>query len=171
MTDAGAPLEVTARRRAVRWVLVVVIALALVAVLAWYAAHPPPLATSEADRRASTPVDTPVYVGMFAAPSDRTLDVDGVKVHATANTEVEVAPLLCRGGSPVVTSDPAAFCRELVAPEGNRLEPGDSLVVEVSAARPAVVVVDRLRVGYQDGIRAATQPAGVQYAIVTVLGR
>ncbi|MBC9735219.1 hypothetical protein [Nocardioides marmotae] len=164
-------LEVRPRRRLVRWVVPALLGLALLAVLGWYATHPPVLATSADQRRATTAVDTPVYVGMFAAPGDRTLAVDGVKVHATANTDVDVAPLLCKGGSPVVTSDPATFCRELVAPAGNRLEPGDSLVVEVSAATPAVVVLDRIRVGYQDGIRAGTQEAGVEHAVVTVLGR
>lgn len=171
MTTAGAPLEVSTRRRAVRWALVAALALALGLVLAWYATHPPALATSEDTRRASTPVGTPVYVGMYAAPAGRTVSVDGVKVRATANTEVEVAPLLCRGGSPVVTSDPGAFCRELVAPAGERLRPGDSVVVEVSAEAPAVVVLDRIRIGYQDGVRAATQQAGAANAIVTVLGR
>ncbi|GGO74619.1 hypothetical protein GCM10012276_22990 [Nocardioides deserti] len=171
MTTAAAPLEVSARRRAVRWAVVGALVLALAVVVAWYSAHPPALATSVDTRHASTPVDTPVYVGMYAAPSDRTLSVDGVKVHATANTEVQVAPLLCKGGSLVVTSDPEAFCRELVTPAGERLEPGDSVVVEVKADVPAVVVLDRVRIGYQDGIRAATQQAGVENAIVTVLGR
>jgi hypothetical protein len=171
MITAGAPLEVSARRRVVRWAVVGALVLALAVVVAWYSAHPPVLATSTDTRRASTPVDTPVYVGMYAAARDRTLSVDGVKVHATANTEVEVAPLLCKGGALVVTSDPEAFCRELVAPAGERLEPGDSVVVEVRADVPAVVVLDRVRIGYQEGIRAATQPAGVENAIVTVLGR
>ncbi|MDN4173882.1 hypothetical protein QWY28_13050 [Nocardioides sp. SOB77] len=170
MTNA-VTLEVSTRRRRTRWAVWALLAAALLAVLAWYCTHPPALATSTDARRATTPVDTPVYVGMFAAPGDRSLALDGVKVHATANTDVELAPLLCKGGSLVVTSDPGAFCRELVPPEGERLEPGDSLVVEVVAAEPAIVVLDRIRIGYQDGIRAATQPAGVDHAVVTVLGR
>jgi hypothetical protein len=110
---------------------------------------------------------------MFAARHDfgRTLSVDGVKVDVTANTMVAVEPKLCRGGAFTSTSDPTAFCRELVDPEGNRLGPGDSLVMEVTAPLPAVVVIDRIRVGYQDGIRAGTQPAGVDHAVVRVLGR
>ncbi|MDN4163563.1 hypothetical protein [Nocardioides abyssi] len=171
MTSAGAPLEVSARRRVVRWAVVAAMLVALLAVLGWYSTHPPALATSPDTRRASTPVEVPVYVGMYAAPRDRTLSIDGVKLHATANTEVVVTPLVCKGGSLVVTSDPQAFCRELVPPAGERLQPGDSVVVEVSADVPAIVVLDRVRVGYQDGIRAGTQPAGVEHAIITVLGR
>jgi len=143
----------------------------LLGVLGWYATHPPALATTTDTRQASTPVDVPVYVGMVRAPADRTLDVDGIKLRVTANTDVEVAPLLCKGGSLVVTSAPETFCTELVDPEGRRMEPGDSLLVEVTADVPAVVVVDRVRVGYQEGIRAATQPAGVAHAVVSVIGR
>ncbi|WP_435746615.1 hypothetical protein [Nocardioides sp. SYSU DS0663] len=168
-----APLEVSRRRRAVRVALWVALAVAVAAVLAWYTTRPPALPTSPATPQATTPVGVPVYVGMFAARHDfaRTLTVDGVKVEATANTEVDVAPLLCRGGAFTATSDPEAFCSELVDPEGQRLTPGDSLVVEVTGQLPAVVVIDRVRVGYQDGIRAGTQPAGVAHAVVRVLGR
>lgn len=167
----SAALEVSRSRRAVRAAVALVLLVALLAVLLWYTTHPPELATSEETRQAATPVGVPVYVAMAPAPTDRSLAIDGVKLRVTANTDVDVRPLLCRDGSPGVTSDPAAYCSELVDPEGQRLEPGDSLLVEVAADEPAIVVVDRIRVGYQDGIRAATQPAGVDHAVVNVLGR
>jgi hypothetical protein len=122
---------------------------------------------------ATTPVGVPVYIGMFAAPNDfgRRLSVDGVKVRATATAAVSIVPLLCRGGSVAVTSTPDPFCVELRDPQGATLGTGDSLVLEVTAESPSVVVVDRVRVGYQDGVRAGTQDAGVQEAVIRVLDR
>lgn len=167
------PLEVSSHRRAVRIALWVALALAVAVIVAWYTARPPALPTTDAAPRTSTPVDVPVYVGMFTAPADfgRTLSVDGIKVHVTANTDVDVVPLLCKGGSVVATSDTEAFCQELLDPEGRRLGAGDSVVLEVVADEPAIVVVDRIRIGYQDGVRAATQDAGADHAVVQVLGR
>lgn len=168
-----APLEVSVRRRAVRIALRVALVVAFVAVVVWYTARPPALPTTDATPQTTTPTTVPVYVGMFSAPGDfaRTLSVDGVKVHATANTEADVVPLLCKGGGFTATSDPDTFCQDLLDPEGQSLGPGDSVVVRVTADLPAVVVVDRVRIGYQDGIRAGTQPAGADHAVVRVLDR
>jgi hypothetical protein len=155
------PLQV-ARRPRWRWAVWGALAAAVLAVAVWYAHSPEPLPTSDETLSASTVAGRPVYLGVFAPTADftRTLSLSGVKVHTTANTDVDVVPLLCRGGGFGVTSEPETFCRELVDPEGQELATGDSIVLEVSADESAIAVVDRVRIGYRDGWQWATQEAG-----------
>lgn len=164
-------LDIRRRRRTgiVVWLLVATV----VAIIAgWFLTHPEELPLSDETIRASTPVGQPVYVGVFAptAESGRTLHLSGVKVRTTSNVEVTVTPLLCKGGTVGVTTEPESFCTELVNPEGENLAPGDSIVLEVTCELPAIAVIDRIRLGYREGLQSATQEAG-SAAIVTVVAR
>lgn len=158
-----------------RWATLLVGLLTLTlgaAVAAWYATHPAPLTTGEAHVTAVTSVGQPVYVGVWtlAADSGRRLDVAGVKVTTEATTPVEVEPLLCRGGSVGVTSDPSAFCTSVTAPAGETMEPGDSVVLRIVGADAGAAFTERVRVSYREGLRAATQPAGTRVVTAVVPG-
>lgn len=141
--------------------------------LIWYAATPEELPTTDRTVNASGVVDVPLYVGMFTTGDDfgRTLRVSGVKVHTTANAEITVTPVLCRRGTVGVTTDPGQFCSEMVDPEGERLVSGDSIVLRIESDRPALAIVDRIRIAYREDIRWDTQPAGNHQAIVSISGR
>ncbi len=165
------PLQVRRRPRA-RLVVRVLLAVVALAFLAWFTTSPGALPVSESQVTASTPVDTPVYLGVFTPGPDfdRVLHLSGVKVHSTANTELTVTPLLCRGGAVGVTTEPERFCRELVNPEGRTLRQGDAVVLEVTSDLAAIAVIDRVRLGFRDGLQWGTLEAG-STAIVRVLGR
>jgi len=160
------------RRRRTRTVTVGVLGLLLAGLAVWYANAPAALPVSDATVTATTVAGRPVYVGMFTATGDfdRTLDLSGVKVHTTANTEVAVVPLLCRDGSLAVTTDPTAFCAELVDPEGQTFGAGDSIVLEVSSEEAAIAVIDRVRLGFREGLQWGTREAGAS-AIVSIEAR
>lgn len=170
--EPGESLQVRRRPRlaTVGWALALVV---LAAVLGWVSTHPGDLPTSTRTVRASTPVGQPVFVGVFSAPADfdRTLRLSGVKVFATSTAgEVEITPHLCRGGSVAVTTDPAPFCAELVGTEGTSMGAGDEIVLEVSAAIPGAVAIDRIRVAFRDGVQWGTKDAGSP-ALVTLIPR
>lgn len=145
----------------------------LVGWLVWYAMTPEKLPTSAKTISADGVVDTPLYVGMFAAADDfdRTLRISGVKVHTTTSAELSVTPLLCRRGTVGVTTRPEQFCADLVDPEGERLVGGDSIVLKIESAEAAVAVIEQVRIAYREDIRWDTQPAGADKAIVTIAGR
>jgi hypothetical protein len=146
--------------------------LVLVVALGWVSTHPDPLPTTATSVHAETPVGEPVYVGVFGTPADfgRTLHVAGVRVFATATADVTIVPHVCHGGSVHVTTTPASFCASLGPTEGATLGGGDEVVLEVSGDAPAVVVIDRVRVAYRDGLQWATQDAGAP-AQVDILPR
>ena len=146
--------------------------LLVVALGAWYVNTPTPLPVAPNTIQAATPVDQPVYVGVFApsAAFGRMLTLSGIKVSTTSNTELSVVPLLCRGGTLGVTTDPTRFCDELVNPEGERFGPGDDIVLEITGDRSAVAVIDRIRVGFREGLRWGTEEAGAP-VVVRVLDR
>lgn len=141
-----------------------------VALSVWHATSPRALPTTSELVAASTPIGAPVYVGVFhgGAGFDRTLELSGVKVHTTSNTQVAVTPLLCRDGAIAVTTDPAAFCSELIDPAGQPLTAADSIVLEVSGEQAAVAVVDPVRLAFREGLQWATLPAGAG-AVVSIL--
>ena len=148
-----------------------VLALLLAALMAWWqSSEPEGLPVSDTVVNASTKVGRPVYIGVFTAGADfgRSLHLSGVKVRATSNTDVSLTPLLCRGGNIGVTSDPSAFCRELVDPEGQTLRAGDGIVLQVVTDEPAVAVIDPVRLAFRENLRWATEPAGAG-AVVRVL--
>ncbi|MCW2815899.1 MAG: hypothetical protein JWN84_3354 [Nocardioides sp.] len=150
-----------------------VVLLVLAGVMAWWqSSDPEPLPVSDVVISASTPVDQPVYVGVFTAGPDfgRTLHLSGVKVHATSNTDISLTPLLCRGGRFVQTTDPGVFCTVLTNPEGQELGPGDGIVLQVVSDEPAVAVVDRVELAFRENLRWATRPAGSE-TVVRVLPR
>lgn len=147
--------------------------LVVAGVLAWWqSSDPDPLPVSETVLNASTPVDQPVYIGVFTAGTDfgRTLHLSGVKVRATSNTDVSLTPLLCRGGSFVQTTDPDVFCSVLTDPEGETFGAGDAIVLQVVSDEPAVAVVDRVRLAFREDLRWATRPAGAE-SVVRILPR
>jgi hypothetical protein len=150
----------------------IVFALLFAALAAWYVNSPSSLPTSNATVKASTVAGRPVYLGVFLATDEfaRTLHLSGVKVHTTANTQVEVVPYLCRDGSLAVTTDPNAFCGELVNPEGEPFAPGDSIVLEVSSEETAVAVIERVQLGFREGLQWGTREAGSP-AMVTIQAR
>lgn len=164
-------LEMGQRGRTRRVVLGLV-AVLLIGLAVWYVNHPRSLPTSATKLNAATVTGSPVYVGVFVAPKDfdRTLHLSGVKVHTTANTQVEVVPHLCRQGSISVTTDPEPFCGDLQNPEGKAFGPGDSIVLEVSADETAIAVIDRVRLGFREGLQWGTEPAGAS-SIVTIQAR
>ncbi|GEP39530.1 hypothetical protein NPS01_31930 [Nocardioides psychrotolerans] len=164
-------LQVRRRPRA-GIILRVGLGLVVVAFVVWFTTSPAALPTSQSEVSASTPVSIPVYVGVFtpAADFDRRLHLSGVKVHTTANTPVTVTPLLCVGGTVGVTTEPERFCRGLVDPEGRTFGEGDAIVLEVSSPLAAIAVIDRVRLGFRDGLQRGTLEAG-SGAIVRVLGR
>jgi hypothetical protein len=147
-------------------------AVLLAALVVWYVNSPSDLPTTDDPVNASATAGTPVYVGVFAADRDfeRSLRLSGVKVHTTANTQVDVVPHLCRDGSLAVTTEPDAFCGELVNPEGQTLESGDSIVLEVSSDQTAIAVIDAVRLGFREGLQWGTREAGAP-AIVRIQAR
>ncbi|MDE0775413.1 MAG: hypothetical protein OSB43_03940 [Nocardioides sp.] len=158
------------RRRGWGIVSVLIAVLGAVGLIVWYAQHPTPLPTEDRTVAASTPVGEPVYVGVANGLEGRTLNLSGVKVHTTSNTDVSVTPLLCRDGRLEATTDPTAFCDDLVNPEGQSFDASDSIVLKVVSPEPAIAVVDPVRLGFREGLQAGTFPTGAG-AIVRVLSR
>jgi hypothetical protein len=167
--SAGSPLEVRRRPRTTLAVWTVVMA-AVVGLGFWFVTSPPALATTDEPVITSAPVGQDIYVAVVAGDPERTLQLAGVEVHVAAEAPVEVEPLLCRDGSPQVTSDPSAFCGQLLSPDGRSFGAGDTIVLRVHGEYAGTVAVDAVRLGYRDGIRWATQRAGAP-AEITVLGR
>ena len=160
------------RRPRLARALLLVIIVTVLGLSLWYANSPVALPTASATVKASTPTGQPVYVGVFAPAGDftRTLSLSGVKVNTTSNTEVSVVPLLCRDGSVGVTTEPDQFCRELINPEGQTFRSGDAIVLKVSGEDPAVAVIDRIRLGFREGVQWGTHEAGSP-VLIRVLGR
>jgi hypothetical protein len=159
-----------ARPRTLRWVVVGVTVLVLAAWIAWFLRSPGALPTEDRTVTASGVVGTPLYVRAFTAPSDfgRTLHVSGVKVHTEASADVDITPVLCTGGANDVTTAPDQFCDDLANPEGEELGEGDSILLEVRADQPVEAHIDRIRIGFRQDVRSATEPAGVAGIDVTL---
>lgn len=138
----------------------------------WYVRTPDELAITFRTATVSGVVAAPVYVGMFAAGDDfgRTLHVSEVVVSAS-DDDIAVTPLLCRGGTVGVTTDPAQFCDELIDPEGAELGGGDSILLEVSADAPTEVTIDRIEISFREGLRWGTEEAGLGSVTVTFADR
>lgn len=153
----------TARPRTLRWVVVGAVVLVLVAWLAWFLRSPGALPTDDRSITASGVAGTPLYVRAFTAPADfgRTLHVSGVKVHTEASADVDVTPLLCTGSTNDVTTAPDQYCDDLTNPEGKDLRAGDSILLEIRADQPVEAHIDRIRIGFRQDVRSATEPAGV----------
>jgi hypothetical protein len=165
-------LAVTPSRRGWRITTYAVALLALLAVIVWVSTHPEALATTDTTVRAETPVGEPVFVGVFATPADfdRSLNVAGVHVFASATADITIVPHVCHGGSVNVTTTPESFCGELGPTEDATLESGDAIVLEIVGDVPTVVEIDRVRIAYRDGLQWATQDAGAR-SQVSILAR
>lgn len=162
-------LEVRRRPRATLAASVVAVA-AVLGLVFWFVNSPTALATSDDTVAGSTPAGEGVYLGVARGEAGRTLHLAGVQVHVVADVAAEVTPLLCLGGSVRVTTDPEAFCAHLVEPDGEVLGSDDSIVLRVVAPSPGTVSVDRVRLGFREGVRWGTREAGAP-AEVTVLDR
>lgn len=165
-----------ARKPSTRTTAMIAAGCAAALALAWYVWFintPAELGTSGRTASGSTVVDRTLYIGMYAVPDefDRDIRLSGVKVSARADVAFEIEPLLCRGASVGITSEPQRFCDELVNPEGQHLTAGDSVVLSVSAQEPGVVRIDRIRIGFHEDLRSDTQEAGLAGATVTVSPR
>ncbi len=136
----------------------------------WFVTTPPALPTREGHVTAVTTVGKPVFVGVWSTGSDfgRELHVAGVRLRADATIAVDLEPLLCRGGSVGVTSDPAPFCRELLDPARATFGPGDSLVVRVVAEEPGAVYLDRPSLAFREGPRWGNREAGTEAVLAIV---
>jgi len=169
MAQSGSDLAV---RRTRVWGLLsgLLVVVGIAALAVWHSQHPAPLTVEERTVTATVPVDQAVYVGVAAAPTGRTLHLSGVKVHTTSNTDVEVTPLLCRDGRLEATTEPEAYCSELVNPEGTTLGVADSIVLRVTSDQPAVAVIDPVRLGFRESLQWGTLPTGAG-AVVRVLAR
>lgn len=167
--EAGRPLAVPRRPRTTLAAWTVVVAL-LAGLVFWFVSSPPRLPTSRDPVLASAPVGQDVYLAVVDGVPDRTLRLSGIMVRVVSQAPVDVEPMLCVDGSPRVTTDPTAFCRRLVAPDGESFGPDDTVVLRVRGEYAGSVLVSRLHLRYRDGIRFGTQPAGSP-AQITILGR
>lgn len=160
------------RTRWARWVWVPVLAV-LVGVGIWYAASPAPLPTGGGVVVATTPVATPVYIGVLAraAGENRSIRVRDVAVETTGG-EADVVALICRGSTFAVTTAPEAFCSELTEAVGDTLHlgSGDSLVLSVEADDPSTYTISEVQLSYRHGLQWDTQRVGPLIE-VTVLTR
>lgn len=167
--DQPEPLFVAHRPRA-RLAITVVGVAAVLGAVAWYVHSPAALPTAEEHVVASTPAGVPVHLGVFAAGTelDRSLTLHGVRVEVDSEMPVEVEPLLCRGGSFRVTTDPGAFCEELVGTEDEALGNGDTVVLRVSGAQPGTVSIARVRLAFGEGVQRGVRPAGAPSRVVVL---
>ncbi len=164
--ESQPPLQVALRRGAARvgWVLLFGVGVVL---LWWFITNPEPLATRTEPISTTAAAGSSVYVGVYTPPAGdaRTLHVAGVKVHTTADVEVTVTPLLCRGGTIGVTTTPEPFCTELVDPEDEQLGAGSGIVLRIDTDAAGTAEIDRIRIAYRDGLQWATQEAGAPISV------
>jgi hypothetical protein len=159
-TDTRSP-DLTVGRSRLGLYLGLVLALALVGVAAWFVVHPSPLPTSDRTLAASTPVEVPVYVGVYSgSQTDRRLDLTGVHVNAPADTTAAVTVQVCVGGSLSVTADPKEFCTRIIPAAGASLGPDDTLMLQIQSPTAGTLVLDDLEISYREGIQWGTQPVG-----------
>ena len=98
---------------------------------------------------------------------DRTIRISEITVDVTPDDDVEVTPLICRGGTVSFTTDADSFCPELDDVDDADFSSGDSIVLAVTASEPNVVDVGRLEISFRDGIRWGTKDAGIDGATLT----
>ncbi len=172
---SSSSLEVPRRQRPEKrsklWRIVVVLATVAVAVgwLIWFLRTPDDLPTESGRVTESGVVDQTVYVGMFVVGDDfdRTIRISEISVDVTPGDDVEVTPLICRGGTVSFTTDADSFCPELDDVDDAEFSSGDSIVLAVTASEPNVVDVGRLEISFRDGIRWGTKDAGIDGATLT----
>ncbi len=148
------------------------LAVAVATTAAYYVSTPEPLPTSQEAVTASIPAGQSVYVGVFRPPEgfDRVLHLTGVRIDVVANTEVTVVPLVCQGGDLGVTTQPQEACATVVDPEGVDFGAEDDLILQVTGTTGSIAVIDRVALGFREGARWGTVPAGAP-AEVRILPR
>ncbi|GAB2988696.1 hypothetical protein [Nocardioides montaniterrae] len=159
------------RSRLWRWVPAVAAVALLIAWVSWYVSTPESLPSDDIEVTASGIVGKPLYVGMFVAPAgfDRAIHMSGVKVDVRASSKLKITPLLCRHGSFQVTTDTQQFCPSLDDPAGQRLSAGDSIVLKIESPSSVIADISRIRIGFQEGLRWGTEPAGHAGAEVSLV--
>ena len=172
---SSSSLEVPRRQRPEKrsklWRIVVILATLAVAIgwLIWFLRTPDDLPTNSDRVIESGVVDQTVYVGMFAVGDDfdRTIRISEISVDVDPNDDVEVTPLICRGGTVSFTTDADSFCPELDEPDSADFSSGDSIVLAVTASAPTEVEIGRIEISFRDGIRWGTKEAGLDGATLT----
>lgn len=139
--------------------------------MTWYANTPESLPVDKRDVQATGVTGKPLYIGMFSVPDgfDRAIKMSGIKVKVDASAKVKVTPRLCRSGNVGVTTSPAQFCKRVIDPAGQALGSGDSILLEVTAEQAALIKVDRIKVGFREGLRWGTSPAGRSGATISIV--
>ena len=163
MSPAGTPRELEVRRSRSRGLLLgVVLAATVVALAAWYVTHPAALPAPDRTVTASAPVGGTVYVGVYSSPAEdgRTLALRRATVPTDADLGDGVSVLVCRGGGFAVTTDPSAFCGDLVDADGSTLHPGDSLAVGISSDAAVEATLGPVSVSFREGAQWGTQDVG-----------
>jgi hypothetical protein len=161
MIDARTPRRLQVRRSRGRLLLLWMLVLASAAAVgAWFATHPAPLPVPGEPIEVSAPLGQAVYVGIYhpAADDDSTLHVD--QVTTDVDGEAVVATLVCKGGSVSVTSEPETFCADLVHAEGQSVEPGDALLLEIQDDEPGSATIPPVEISYREGLQWGTHPVG-----------
>jgi hypothetical protein len=142
---------------------------------AWWMTHPSALPTPDRAITGSTPVKTPVYVGILgpAEGGNRTLHITDVTVPVLDSTgDATATAYVCHHGSISVTRDPATFCESVEDAQGAtlRLGDGDQLLIKVESNVDGAVRIGPALVTYREGLQFATQRTGPSVEI-TVLPR
>lgn len=150
------------------WMIAAITVAGVIAAAVYWVAHPADLPTDPRERTASTPVGTPVYVGV--GRSDRPIHVTAVRLAVEANVAVTVRLLRCVGGELGVTSDPSVFCRRMEDPSGQTLAPDDMLIAEVTGDNPGAAYLRAPVVAFTDGLQRGTRTIGSP-AVVTLVAR
>ena len=149
-------LQVRRSRLAALWWLPV--ALVVLAGLGWWLTHPQPLAEAGGSVRAQATANAPVYVGVWApGVDDPAVTVTGVRLQVDQGT---AEASVCRGGRIGVTSDPEAFCEEVVGLEDHEVAPSDQVILAISGPAGATVRVEPVTLSYRDGMRSGSQAVG-----------
>lgn len=169
---SSSSLEVPRRQRPEKrsklWRTAVILATLAVTVgwLIWFLRTPDDLPTESSRVTEAGVVDQTVYIGMFAVGEDfdRTIRISEISIDVTPEADVEVTPLICRGGSISFTTDAESFCPELEEANDADFSSGDSIVLGVTASAPNVVEVGQLEISFRDGIRWGTKDAGIEGA-------
>ena len=172
---SSSSLEVPRRQRPGKrsklWRIVLILATVGVAVgwAVWFARTPDDLPTSSRTAEGTGVVDQEVYVGMFAVGDDfdRTLRISEILVEVSPGDGVEITPLICRDGSVSVTTDADSYCSQLDEPDDAEFSNGDSIVLAVSASSATDVEISQIEIGFREGVKWGTKPAGLDGATLT----
>ncbi|KRF15471.1 hypothetical protein ASG90_12335 [Nocardioides sp. Soil797] len=148
----------------------------LVAVGLWWMGHPTALPTSDDVVDVTAKTDQQVYVGV-TVKDERDIKITSVEMDTAADSTdsldsdgLEVRAWICKDGAISQTTQPERFCGDVLPAEGNTLHLGgaDQLMLSVDSTTPVELDLERLQIGFRDGLQRGTDPFGPPFAI-TVL--